>query len=469
MTEQNVSDSHLSYFKSVVGESYVLTDPTDLDTYGRDWTKVHKPDPLAIVLPANTKQVSDVVRYCQKHKIPLVPSGGRTGLAGGCVAANKEVVLSLLRMNKIEKIDCIGMTAVVQAGVTLQQLQEAAAEQGVYFALDLAAKGSCHIGGNIATNAGGVKFVRFGGMRELVLGLEVVLANGEILDMNLPLRKNNTGYDLKQLFIGSEGTLGIITRATVKLSTAPGDLVVSLMAAASFGDVPKILERCNMMKVPVTAFEFFGDIAHDIVLRHNSSLVSPFSERHPCYVLLEVEAGKQGQSAVEPVLETLFESGLIADAVIAGNTAQFADFWAHRENISESIANEGFAHKNDISVPIDTMSDFISELSVLIDSEQPNFKVVTFGHIADGNLHLNYVAPKGADVPSFRADAKRLEQKVFQLIEKFGGSISAEHGIGLLKKDDLAFSRSSVEIDFMRQIRKIFDPDGLMNPGKIFE
>lgn len=467
--DRTVSDAHISFLKSVVGAGYVLTEPKDLETYGRDWTKVHTPDPLAVVLPANTEQVAAVVRYCRQHKIPVVPSGGRTGLAGGCVAANKELVLSLGRMNRIEKIDCVGMTAVVEAGVTLQQLQEAAADKGVYFALDLAAKGSCHIGGNIATNAGGVKFVRFGGMRELVLGLEVVLPDGEILDMNLPLRKNNTGYDLKQLFIGSEGTLGIITRATIKLSTAPGDLVVSLMAAASFADVPKILERCNMLKVPLTAFEFFGDVAHDIVLRHNPTLVTPFAERHPCYVLMEVEAGKQGQAAVEPVLEDLFENGLIADAVIAGNASQFADFWAHRENISESIANEGFAHKNDISVPIDTMTAFISELSALIDAERPDFKVVIFGHIADGNLHLNYVAPKGADVPAFRKAAKQLEQKVFALIRKFGGSISAEHGIGLLKKADLPFSRSSTELNFMRQIRRAFDPDGLMNPGKIFD
>jgi FAD/FMN-containing dehydrogenase len=467
--DRTVSDPHISFLKSVVGASYVLTDPKDLETYGRDWTKVHTPDPLAVVMPANTEQVSAVVRYCRQNKIPVVPSGGRTGLAGGCVAAHKELVLSLGRMNRIEKIDCVGMTAVVEAGVTLQQLQEAAAEKGVYFALDLAAKGSCHIGGNIATNAGGVKFVRFGGMRDLVLGLEIVLPDGDILDMNLPLRKNNTGYDLKQLFIGSEGTLGIITRATVKLSTAPGDLVVSLMAASSFADVPKILERCNMLKVPLTAFEFFGDVAHDIVLRHNQSLVTPFAERHPCYVLMEVEAGKEGQAAVEPVLEDLFENGLIADAVIAGNAAQFSDFWAHRENISESIANEGFAHKNDISVPIDTMTAFISELTALIDVERPEFKVVIFGHIADGNLHLNYVAPKGADIPAFRKAAKQLEQKVFALIRKFGGSISAEHGIGLLKKADLSFSRSPAELNFMKQIRKVFDPDGLMNPGKIFE
>lgn len=464
-----MTKAHIEFFRTIVGENYVLTEVSDLETYGRDWTKVFKPDPMVVVLPATTEQVSKVLTYCSNNNLAVVPSGGRTGLAGGSVASAQEVLLSLNRMNRIEKIDKTGMTVVCEAGVTLQQLQEAAVDHGVYFALDLAARGSCQIGGNIATNAGGVKFVRFGGMRELVLGLEVVLASGEILNMNHALRKNNTGYDLKHLFIGSEGTLGIITRATLKLTAAPGQLVVSLLAAPSFAEVPKVLERCNKMRVAITAFEFFSDIAHQVVLDHNPQLKTPFAGRHPCYVLLEIEAGKAGQAAIEPVLESLFEDGLIADAVIATTAAEFADFWSHRENISESIAKAGFAHKNDISIPIDLLSSFIDALDTLIAREKSDFLCIVFGHIADGNLHLNYLASQNADLAKFRTNAKAFEKKVFDLVKRHSGSISAEHGIGLLKKNDLLFSRSASEISIMRGIKQVLDPKQLMNPGKIFD
>jgi len=461
-----VTQNHIAFFQSIVGSAYVLTNEADLESYGRDWTKIYSPDPLAIVLPATTQQVSQITRYCCDNSLSLVPSGGRTGLAGGSVAANKEVVISLNRMNKIEKIDRMGMTVECEAGVTLQQLQEAASDHEVYFALDLAAKGSCHIGGNIATNAGGVKFIRYGGMRELVLGLEVVLPSGEILDMNHSLRKNNTGYDLKHLFIGSEGTLGIITRATMKLNSKPGNLIVSIIATSSFSEVPKILERCNMMRAPITAFEFFTDIAHKIVLDHNSGLKTPFSEEHACYVLLEVEGG---DDILQPILESLFNDGLINDAVVANSAAQMNEFWSHRENISESIAAAGFAHKNDISIPIDQLGSFIAGLDALIAGETNNILCVVFGHIADGNLHLNYLAPKGADLSMFKASVQVLEKKIFSLIKKHEGSISAEHGIGLLKKKDLLFSRTAAEVDVMKQIKRIFDPQNIMNPGKIFD
>ncbi len=464
-----MTQNHIAFFQSVVGSTYVLTSASDLESYGRDWTKVYKPDPMAIVLPASTDQVSKIARYCSENQLSLVPSGGRTGLAGGSVATNKEVVISLNRMSKIEKIDCIGMTVACEAGVTLQQLQEAAADNDVYFALDLAAKGSCHIGGNIATNAGGVKFVRYGGMRELVLGLEVVLPSGEVLNMNHSLRKNNTGYDLKHLFIGSEGTLGIITRATMKLNSKPGNLVVSLMATSFFAEVPKILERCNMMRAPITAFEFFTDIAHNVVLDNNPNLKTPFAEKHACYVLLEIDAGKGGDDVIEPILESLFNDGLINDAVVAGTAAQMTEFWSHRENISESIAAAGFAHKNDISIPIDQLGAFIAGLNALIAKEASDLICIVFGHIADGNLHLNYLAPKGTELSLFKDSVKVLEKKVFDLIKAHEGSISAEHGIGLLKKKDLPYSRTASEIEIMRGIKKIFDPQNIMNPGKIFD
>ncbi len=464
-----MKDEALSYFRTTIGAEYVLTGANDLETYGRDWTKVHAPKPAAILLPGSTAEISKVLAYCHKEKVAVVPSGGRTGLAGGAVAANGEFVVSLQRMNKIEKLDTIGLSARVQAGVTTQQLQEAAREVGLFFPLDLAAKGSCHIGGNIATNAGGVKFIRFGGMREQVLGLEVVLANGEVLDMNTSLRKNNTGYDLKQLFIASEGTLGIVTRATVRLTPPPRNVQVAVMAVESFKDIPDILGVGNMSGVAFTAFEFFTRVAHEIVLQHARGARTPFDHRYPYYVLIEAEEAPGGGATMEPLLETLLEKGLVKDAVIAQSPAQQKELWGLRENITESIAAHGHARKNDISLAIDQLTDFIAELEVELASAPKDMELVLFGHIGDGNLHINYVGPKSEPFAAFNARARAVEERIFKRVAAFKGSISAEHGIGLLKKKDLGFSRTPAEVALMRQIKAVFDPHGIMNPGKIFD
>lgn len=336
------------------------------------------------------------------------------------------------RLRLPEHVDVVGMTIRTQAGVTTQALQEAARDAGLFFPIDLAAKGSCQIGGNIATNAGGVKLIRYGGTREQLLGIEVVLPNGEVLNMDTGLRKNNTGYDLKQLFIGSEGTLGIVTRATLKLMPPPRHLQLSVMAVQDFADIPKILSACNLEGVTITAFEFFTRKAHEIVLEHAVNARSPFAELAPFYVLFELEEGPAGGNLMETVLEKIFEKGLITDAVIASSPAQFRELWALRENITESISAHGHVRKNDISLAIDQLDGFIKDLQKHMNAAPRDIELVVFGHIGDGNLHINYVGSKAGDFKEFQTRARGVEEEIFKLLASYRGSISAEHGIGLL-------------------------------------
>ena len=462
-------DQAIKDLKALAGDSAVLTSDHDLKSWGSDWTKVFEPKPLCVVLPGNTKTVSEILAYCNAHELAVTPSGGRTGLCAGAVASDGEVVINLSRMNKIIEIDQIGLTITAEAGVTTETLQMAAKDVGLYFPLDLASKGSCQIGGNIATNAGGVKLIRYGGTREQVLGLEVVLADGRVLDMNVALRKNNSGYDLKQLFIGSEGTLGIVTKAVLRLTSKPRNLQLAILAVESFSCILKILRQCSLASVSITAFEFFTDVAHNIVLKHLPGAKTPFKEIHPFYVLLEIEQ-PGGVPEMEVLLEKLFNEELIKDATIANNSQQFKDFWGLRENITESLAAHGQVRKNDIALAIDKLDGFVSKLESLMASAQaPDVTLVLFGHIGDGNLHINYVAPKGLPGAEFHARARKIEERVFELLTEFKGSISAEHGIGLTKKKDLHFTRSPDEIKWMRETKRSWDPKGILNPGKIFD
>ena len=463
------SDQAIEHFKSVVGPSNVLLKPEDLKAWGADWTKVFEPKPLCIVLPGTTEDVARILSYCNTNQLAVTPSGGRTGLCAGAVASEGEVVISLHRMNKILEVDAVGLTITTEAGVTTEALQMAAKDVGLFFPLDLAAKGSCHIGGNIATNAGGVKLIRYGGTREQVLGIEAVLASGEVLDMNVALRKNNSGYDLKHLFIGSEGTLGIVTKAVLRLMPKPKNLQLAIMAVESFTDIPKILQAANLDGVTITAFEFFTQVAHRIVLKNLPGARTPFQEMANFYVLLEVE--QMGETPVmETLLEKLFEGGLITDATIAANSTQFKEFWGLRENITESLSSHGQVRKNDISLAIDKLEGFVTALESLLKTMQPkDMELVLFGHIGDGNLHINYVSPKSRDSKDFQASARAIEEKIFALLTDFKGSISAEHGIGLTKKKDLHFTRTKDEVEWMRKTKKMWDPVGILNPGKIFD
>lgn len=451
--------------KGIVGDQFVVTDSAELQTLGVDWTKIFPVDPLAAVLPKTTEEVSKVLAYCNKHKIEVVPSGGRTGLAGGAVAGKGQVVLSLSRMNKILNIDEVGLSIEVEAGVITENIQEAAKNIGLFFPLDLAAKGSSLIGGNISTNAGGLKLIRYGGTREQVLGLEVVLANGEILNMNVDLRKNNTGYDLKHLFIGAEGTLGVVTKATLRLMPLPKNVKLACLGVDSFTFITKVLRECHLKGMQITAFEFFTEKAHKIVLEKFPQLKTPFESMAPFYMLLEVE---DDGTHMTDFFEHIFDKNLVIDGVLAESSDEFRELWSLRENITESLAVNGHVRKNDIALPVGKLEGFVTSLVSLVESLETEVDLILFGHIGDGNIHINYIAPSSVDFQEFNDEARSIEIKVFELVSSYHGSVSAEHGVGLLKKKDLHFSRSEIEISYMKQIKKVFDPNGIMNPDKIF-
>jgi glycolate oxidase subunit GlcD len=463
-----VNAAHLEALKAIVTESRLTVKTDDLQVYGKDWTR-STPNPLAVVFPKTTEEVSRILRYCNEQKIRVVPSGGRTGLAGAANASNQELVVSLDKMNRILGIDPINMSVTAEAGAIIETLQKAAKDAGLFYPVDLAAKGSCHLGGNIATNAGGLKLIRYGGTREQVLGLELVLADGTVLDLNYDLRKNNIGYDLKQLFIASEGTLGIVTKATMKLVPMPKELRLTCMATDSFEKITQLLGLVNLRGIHPTAFEFFTKACLNLVLKHQTQRQNPFQDKHAFYVLLEFEKQADGaKDPMEPFLEEAFERGLIEDAVIASSSSEFHNLWGLRELISESVSMEGLVRKNDIALPISSLPPFIKEMEKVLDKVQ-NVQMFLFGHIGDGNLHLNYSAPSSMDYDHFRAITRETEVEVFKLVEKYRGSISAEHGIGVLKKADLHFCATKEVIETMRKIKAIFDPNGILNPGKIFD
>ena len=452
-----------TYFASVVGEQHVRRAPEDLQHWGRDWLQEFKPHPAVVVLPATRQEVQQIVAYCHRERLPYVPSGGRTGLVGGAVAARGEVVISLGRMSKIREINRTGMFAVVDAGVTTQQLQEAAAEAGVMFAINLTARGSAHIGGNISTNAGGTQFIRYGGMREQVLGLEVVLPDGRFLPLGSSLRKDNTGYDLKQLFIGAEGTLGIITAATLKLVSRPTKITTLCFAVDTADNVLRILELSHLSAAILHTFEFFSHSAYRMVLHTNKDLRPLFKKKVAGMVLVELD-GEQG--AVEHFVSKVFSHRLAEDGVVAQSEAERQMLWSYRELISESLSTYKLLKKGDVSISPPRLSAFLSTMHerLAADAAQ-DIETVVFGHIADGNLHINFASNN----PAAEARMASMDHKMHQLVGEVRGSISAEHGIGLRKKDYLALSRSTLEIELMRIIKQGIDPRTACNPGKIFD
>lgn len=438
------------------------------DSYGLDRTKVYHPNFQVLVFPESTEDVANIVNYAYENEISIVPSGGRTGYAGGAVAKNGEVVVSLAKMNKVLDFDPFLGSIQVQAGMITKQVHKEVEERGFYFPVDFAASGSSHIGGNIATNAGGVRVVRYGLIRDWVLGLTVVTGKGEILKFNGEILKNNTGYDLKHLFIGSEGTLGIITECNLKLTKKPENIRVILVAVPNYSSILKIFAKTHFGPLPLLAFEFFTQYCLERVQEH-LNLPSPFPNPSPYYVLMEYELVHEGdEDKLYSILEDITESELITDGSIAQNSRQNETFWKYRESISESLSMHYLVHKNDISLPLRKMENFIHDMESLIRTHYPGFQIALFGHIGDGNLHLNIVSPENISKEEFFETCKKVDPEMFQLIQKYNGSISAEHGIGLLKKDFLSYSRSEVEIQAMKEIKKIFDPKGILNPGKIF-
>lgn len=444
----------------------MLDDPDSRALYGTDWTRVFPPDPLAVVFPRSVDEVARIVRFANERRLPLVPSGGRTGLSGGAVAARQEIVVSLREMNRILDFSTIDRTVRVEAGVPTAAVQAFARERDLFFPIDFAAAGSAQIGGNVATNAGGVRVVRHGSMREWVAGLKVVTGTGEILDLNRGLVKNATGYDFRHLFIGSEGTLGIVVEATLRLDRLPGPRAVLLAGVCGFRSLVDLFVELRR-SCPLGAYEFVSDSALRPVLTARN-LTPPFAESYPFYALAEVEA--RDESALAPalaVLERSIAAGQVVDAVVAREEPDCRQLWQMRESISETIAPR-LPYKNDLSVVVSALPEFLAAADALIALSYPGWEILWYGHIGDGNLHLNILRPEEVSREDFLARCESVTEEIASLVGRFGGSVSAEHGVGLLKRKVLHHSRSAAEIAAMRQIKKAFDPNGILNPGKIF-
>jgi len=458
-------ETFLSQIRAQFPEDFASADPADLVTYGKDWTRVFAPNPSLVCFPRSTDEVSRLLALCHAARVAVVPSGGRTGLAGGAMAKDGEVVLSLERMRALGPVDALAMTVRVQAGAITEAVHAHCAPHGLTWPVDFASKGSSQVGGNIATNAGGVKVIRYGLTRQWVLGLEVVLATGEVLQLNGALEKNNTGVDLRQLFIGSEGILGVVTEATLKLARLPGRLDVFLFALPDLAAVLRLFGEARRGPFTVSAYEFFTDRCLARVRSHRK-VREPFAAPSPYYALLEVET--PDQDALEAWLDSLAERELISDATLAQDSTQARALWELREGISESLSATGLPHKNDIALPIAALGAFCAELDALFAASWPDFEVCLFGHIGDGNLHVNVMKPDRLEKAAFFAFAHEADRAMFELVRKHGGSISAEHGVGLLKKEWLSYTRSAEEIAFMRALKGVFDPHGILNPGKVF-
>lgn len=452
---------------NIVGESRVRVDEQSLATWGVDWTKMYTPAPSAIVFPSSIEQVQAVVRLANEAGFAIVPSGGRTGLSAGAVAANGEVVVSFDYLNKITEFIAEDRAVRIQAGVVTEQLQNFAEEKGLYYPVDFASAGSSQLGGNIGTNAGGIKVIKYGMTRNWVLGLKVVTGKGDILELNKDMIKNATGYDLRHLFIGAEGTLGLVVEATMKLDRAPRNLQVMVLGTPDFPSVMNVLREFQA-RLDLTAFEFFSELSVQIVTAH-SGIPRPFESATPFYALLEFEALSEAMSdEAMTIFEHCAEQGWVVDGVLGQSETQAKNLWRLREDISETIA-PFTPYKNDISVMIARVPAFIADIDAIVSSQYPDFRVVWFGHIGDGNLHLNILKPDAMDKAVFFAKCKEVNVQVFETVQKYNGSVSAEHGVGMTKKAYLTYTRSPVEIEYLRAIKQVFDPNGVMNPGKIFD
>lgn len=438
----------------------------DLVTYGGDWTKVHARRPSAVAFPRSTDEVSTLLRVCQELDVSVVPSGGRTGLAGGAVAAEGELVLSLEKMNRIHQVDVAAQTLRVEAGAVTQAVHDACRPHGLTWPIDLAAKGSSQIGGNIATNAGGVRVIRYGSTRHWVLGLVAVTMGGGVLRLNGALEKNNTGLDLRQLLVGSEGVLAVVTEAVLKLTRRPPPTDVMLFAARDLPAVLRLCEAARQAPFDIMALEFFTD-ACLLEVEARGRGRSPFAARAPVYALLEV--APRSPDDVEPWLARVLEAGIVTDGVRASSLQQARALWALRENITESLSHRGLVHKNDVAVPVSELPRFAEALTSLLASRYGHLEVFLFGHIGDGNLHVNLTKPESLEREEFFAQIHEVDVAMAELLRAHGGSVSAEHGIGLIKKPLLCYTRSDDEIAIFRAIKRAFDPKGLLNPGKVFD
>ena len=474
-----MSTSLLDTLRQIVGATHVLThdDPAaDLSAWEQDWRKRSRGTALAVVRPGTTEQVAQVVKACAAAGTSIVPQGGNTGLVVGSIPDNSgtQVVLSLQRMSAVRVVDPGNLTITVEAGCVLQNLQTAADNAGFLFPLSLGAEGSCTIGGNLATNAGGTQVVRYGNARELCLGVEVVTAQGEIWNGLTGLRKDNTGYDLRDLFIGSEGTLGIITAATMKLYPKPAAQLTAWAALPSLDAAVELLGLAHQtLGAGLTGFEVMGQFALSLVDKHYPQLRVPLWKESPWCVLLEnsdSESEDHARTRFEHLLEAALEQGLVLDAVVAENIAQAHNLWHIRESISLAQAEEGLNIKHDISIPVSRIPEFVRQADAALAAAIPGVRFVNFGHLGDGNLHYNIQAPAEGDARAFlRAQEENVNTIVYDTVEQFDGSISAEHGVGELKRHKLVKHKSAVALGLMHAIKGALDPQGTMNPGRVLQ
>ena len=455
--------------REIVGPGGWISDPQELQPYVTEWRGVYEGRALIMVKPRTTDEVVAIVRACADNDTAIVPQGGNTSMCGGAVpdASGEQVILNLSRMNRVLDVDAGNFSMTVQAGCLLATAQEAARAEGRCFPLSLGAEGSCQIGGNIATNAGGINVVRYGTARALVLGLEVVLANGTVLDNLRSLRKDTAGYDLKQLFIGSEGTLGIITAATLRLFPDPGHMATALVGIDRAGAAVELLGRLKTrLDDRIESFELVSRRVFNLVERHIPNASLPFEEEYPWYVLIEAATGGDAEFLENALLQEA-EDGSLLDAVIAKNEAEAAELWRLRHSISEAERQDGKALKHDISVPLSRMQEFLERAEELLENRWPDARLVAFGHVGDGNLHYNVVLPRDLPAEKWAAEGERVTRALYELVQSLNGSFSAEHGVGQSKRAYLAAYRAGPELDLMRSLKKMLDPANILNPGKV--
>ncbi|MDX8499218.1 FAD-binding oxidoreductase [Mesorhizobium sp. VK4C] len=460
-------------FAAIVGDQYALRSQGDIAPYITERRGLWHGRTSLVLRPGSVEEVSSIMRLATETGTPVVPQSGNTGLVGAQVPdkSGRDIVLSLSRLNRIREIDVLSNTITAEAGVILQTLQEAADAAGRLFPLSLAAQGSCQIGGNLSSNAGGTGVLAYGNARELCLGVEVVLPTGEVFNDLRKLKKDNTGYDLKNLFVGAEGTLGVITAAVLKLFPKPKGREVAFAGLSSARDALSLFTLAmDQAGAALTAFELIAKRPYDFTLRHGQGVTRPLADDWPWYVLMQVSSGRSeedGRALIEEILSAGLEQGVVGDAVVAASLAQGDAFWNFRETLPECQKPEGASIKHDISVPIASIPDFIEEAAVAVASVSPGARVVCFGHMGDGNLHYNISRPEGGDDEAFLGLYRPMNNAVHEVVRSFHGSISAEHGIGQLKRDELIATAPPMAIDLMRRVKAAFDPAGIMNPGKV--
>ncbi|UWF59314.1 FAD-binding oxidoreductase [Brucella sp. 2716] len=460
-------------FAAIVGEKNALTAPEDIAAYLIEQRDLYHGRTPLVLRPGSTEEVAAIMKLATETRTPVVPQGGNTGLVGGQQPdeSGAAIILSLGRMNRIRNLDTVGNLVTLEAGVILKNLQDAAEKAGRLFPLSLGAEGSCQIGGNLGSNAGGTAVLAYGNMRELCLGLEVVLPTGEILNDLRYVKKDNTGYDLKDIFVGSEGTLGVITAAVLKIFPQPKGKGVAYAGLRSPEDVLRLFQLATEHAGPsLTGFELMPRVGVEFTVRHVDGVRDPLESPHDWYVLIDISSSRSEEDArttLETILTEAFENDLIQDAAIAESVAQAQSFWKMREEMSWAQKPEGGSIKHDISVPVASIPAFIHEADAATLDMIPGARVVCFGHIGDGNLHYNVSQPVGADKEAFLARWHDLNHRIHTIVASYGGSISAEHGIGQLKREELAFFKQDIALDLMRRIKSAFDPAGIMNPGKV--